>query len=129
MTVLNLIKRAMRTLGILQTQEEPDAAEAQDVLSILNSMLKAWELEGIKLAHVDMVLTDTLPYPDNHIDPIVYNLAVMIAPEFEVDTRADVIYMAKNSYRNLQNYYHDATELSVDTALHPLFSPNSPHYH
>lgn len=124
MTVLNLIKRAMSTLGILQTQEEPEAAEAQDVLSILNSMLKAWELEGIKLAHVDMLLTDTVPYPDNHIDPIVYNLAVMIAPEFEVSTRADVIQMAENGYRNLQNYYHDATELSVDTALHPLFSPN-----
>lgn len=125
MTVLNLIKRTMRTLGILQTQEEPDAAEAQDVLNILNSMLKAWELEGIKLSHADMVLTDTVPYPDNHIDPIVYNLAVMIAPEFEVNTRGDVIQMAANGYRNLQNYYLQPTEMALDNALHPYFGPNN----
>lgn len=123
-TALEIIKKSLRELGILQTQEEPSAAEAQDALDTLNGMLQTWELEGIKLNHVDMVLTDELPYPDNHYLPIVYNLAVEFAAEYGIDLRADTVGKAENGYRNLQNYYYEPAELQVDTALHPLYSPN-----
>lgn len=123
-TALDVIKKSLRELGILQTQEEPSAAEAQDALDTLNGMLTAWELDGIKLSHVDMVLTDTFPYPDNHYLPVVYSLSVEIASEYGIDIRGDTVAKAENGYRNLQNYYYQPVELQVDTALHPLYSPN-----
>lgn len=123
-TALDVIKKSLRELGILQTQEEPDAAEAQDALDVLNGLLIAWELEGIKLNHVDMVLTDALPYPDNHYLPVAYNLAMELAGEYEINIRGDLASKAENGYRNLQNYYHDPAPMQFDDALHPLYSPN-----
>ena len=70
-TALQVIKRGMRELGILQTQEEPSTDEAQDGLEVLNASLHSWDLDGIRLGHVDLILTDSVPYPENHISPIV----------------------------------------------------------
>jgi hypothetical protein len=123
-TALQVIKRGMRELGILQTQEEPSSDEAQDALEVLNTMLYAWDLDGIRLNHVDVVLTDTMPYPDNHITPIAYNFAVEYAAEFGVDLRSDTVQKATNGYRNLQNYYYSPDEMSVDPALSSYYSPN-----
>lgn len=123
-TALQVIKAAMLELGILQTQEEPSADEAQDGLDVLNGMLHAWELDGIRLNHVDVVLTDNLPFPDSHYLPIVYNIAAEYAAQFGTDLRADTALKAENGYRNLQNFYHTPDEMSVDPALHPYYTPN-----
>ena len=123
-TALQVIKRGMRELGILQTQEEPASAESEDALEVLNAMLHAWEHEGIRLNHTDLVLTDTLPYPENHINPIVYNFAVEYAAEFDISLRQDTVSKAANGYRNLQNYYYDPVEMTVDSQLNTYYSPN-----
>lgn len=123
-TAKEIITAAMRELGILQTQEEPSADEATDGLEKLNGMLHGWELDGIRLAHVDLALTDTLPYPDNHYLPIVYNLAVEYAAGFGVALRGDTVSKAENGYRNLQNYYLSPDEMQMDSLLNTYYKPN-----
>ena len=123
-TALEAVRAAMLELGILQTQEEPSADEASDGLDLLNGMLGAWELDGIRLAHVGLALDDTLPYPSNHYMPVVYNLAVEMATQFGVDLRPDTASKASNGYRNLQNYYLDLQPMSVDDALNSYYAPN-----
>jgi hypothetical protein len=49
MTALDLIKRSMRLLGALNTGENPTAAEQQDALSALNSLLSAWQTERLTM--------------------------------------------------------------------------------
>ena len=43
-TVLNLIKRSMRLLGVLEVGSNPTADEEQDGLEALNAMVDAWAL-------------------------------------------------------------------------------------
>lgn len=42
MTVLQLIKAAMRKAQVIEKGEEPDSGEVQDALEVLSTMLKSW---------------------------------------------------------------------------------------
>jgi hypothetical protein len=56
-TALELIKAAMRQIGVIATSETPTAAEAADGLSALNDVLETWTTEALS------VWTDlTLPF-------------------------------------------------------------------
>ena len=122
----HIIKRGLRSLAILQSGEEPSAAEAEDAIDVLNAMLHAWEFDGITLNHIDLAYTDTFPYPDNHIDPVMYNFALRYATEFGKDIPAVVISGAKDGYRNLQNYYLETPDLSMPSTLDSYYNPNRP---
>jgi len=126
-TAGDLVKNALRKIGVLQTQEEPDADEMDDGLTTLNNMLHAWELDGIRLNHTDVVSTDTLPYPDNHTNPIMYSLCVQFCTEYGKPITAEIAGNGENGYRNLQNYYYQPDEMSVDNALHPYYATNRPY--
>jgi hypothetical protein len=47
MTARDLIKGSLRLLGVLASGEEPSAAEAQDALASLNSMIGTWRTESL----------------------------------------------------------------------------------
>ena len=47
MTVLGIIKRALRLLGVSATNETPDSPEAKDALSVLNLMIDSWDNEKL----------------------------------------------------------------------------------
>ena len=127
-TAQSVVKRALRLLAITQTGEEPSADEAQDALSALNEMLFSWELESIPLEHIEMAWTDTLPFPTNHIRPITYNLALVLADEYGKQPTQMVFDIAQRGYRNLQNFYLDYDDLPVDPAINPYYSPNRYNY-
>jgi len=48
-------------------------------------------------------VSDTLAMPVNYEEPIIYNLAIRIAPEYGKSVAAEVAAMAKNSYNRLTN--------------------------
>lgn len=127
-TVQQIAKKSLRLLGILQSGEEPSANEASDITESLNDLLYSWEHDGIALSHSDLLYTDTFPYPDNHINPTAYNLAVMIAPEYGKQTPAEVVAGAESGYRALQNYYLDPADLTVDSMLDSYYNPNGSSY-
>ena len=82
MTANELIRRSLRSLGVLYHNESPTSDEATDALATLNDMLNAWLLEGMDLeVYENLELTDTLPYPDDHISAMRYGLAVELAPK------------------------------------------------
>ena len=49
MTVRDLISGSLRLLGVLASGEQPTAAEAQDALASLNSMIDSWQNERLML--------------------------------------------------------------------------------
>lgn len=48
-TALELIKAAMRQIGVIATGETPSAAEATDGLSALNDVLETWNTEALSV--------------------------------------------------------------------------------
>lgn len=123
-TVKKVVQRAMRLLALTESGEVPSHAEMADAVDALNAMLHEWALNGIPLNHVDVEITDTLAYPDDHTNPIVYNLAIHMAPEYGVSASAETIAIADNGYSMLQNFYHDPPDAETDAALDPYYSPN-----
>ncbi|TFH49493.1 MAG: hypothetical protein E4H01_04160 [Lysobacterales bacterium] len=123
MTVNDLVRRAMRTLGVLRAGENPKPSEAADAIATLNDMLNAWIYEGMDLEFVqDLTGTDTLPYPDDHIAAFRYNLAVELAPEFGVQIDAVTAGLAGKYYRALRTANVSPDTLSIDDALSPIYS-------
>lgn len=113
-TVNEVIKRALRSIGVLHHNEDATDDEAADALTTLNDMLNAWRLQGIDLEHLDVALTDEMPYAGEDIAAIRYNLAMELAGEFGVPPPAVTAVRADSSFRALQAKYAAPDELKAD---------------
>ena len=52
-TVLDIIRRALRLLGVLATGETPDGPEAADALQVLNWMIEQWTNEKLMVYFIE----------------------------------------------------------------------------
>lgn len=52
-TVLDIIRRALRLLGVLATGETPDGPEAADALQVLNWMIEQWTNEKLMVYYIE----------------------------------------------------------------------------
>tara|TARA_R110000787_G_scaffold72632_2_gene161941 strand:+ start:209 stop:919 length:711 start_codon:yes stop_codon:yes gene_type:complete len=62
-TALDIIRRSMRLVHILDAEEEPTGAEAQDGLTTMNDLIDSWSLDH---SYVYTVRTDTLTWTANN---------------------------------------------------------------
>ena len=125
-TARDLITQSLRTLGVLHSGETPSAEEANDGLTSLNQMLNSWLYDGIDMEFTTLTsLNDTIPYPDDQIGPIRYNLAVTMSPDYGVPVTPAMAALAQQGYLQLKRAYLVVPSLSVDTALRPYYNPNS----
>lgn len=118
-TALTIIEDAHSEIGVKSEGESLTAAQSADALRSLNSMVAAWELEGIAIGAPTWALSDTITLPENHMDALKYNLAVRLAPRYERQVSSIVVQAAKDGYLALQAAYGDPNEMEVDTALLP----------
>jgi len=124
-TARDMITRSLRAIGVLHSTETPSADEALDGLSALNDMLNSWIYTGIDLEHATIEsLNDVLPYPDDHMGPIRWNLAVRLAPDYGVELTAAVVALAKEGFDQMLRAYMRNDELSFDGALSSVFAAN-----
>lgn len=123
-TVDSVVTRALKEIGVLAAGEVANGDDLTDAIEALNQMLAAWPHDGIKVPVFTLNSGETLPYPENHTDPIMFNLAVRLSGMFESNLRPATIGFAENGYRNLQNYYVSPPEMDLDDMLHPYYAPN-----
>lgn len=57
-TVLDIIRRALRLLGVLETGETPDGPTAADCLQVLNWMIESWANEKMMVFYMENQLFD-----------------------------------------------------------------------
>lgn len=119
MTANDIIRRAMRSIGVLHHNEAPKASEAADALDTLNDMLNAWIYDGIDLEYLGLALTDTFSYPDDHVAAIRYNLAVELCGEYGKQVPPVIAANAVRYKMALQAAYCDPDILELDPALKP----------
>jgi len=124
-TANDVITGAMKDLGVLERNESPQGQEGLDLLDILNFMCSSWIHDGIDLEWLTLGLNDTVPYPEDQIGPIRYNLAMSAAATLDVEPSQSLVIMARNGYLQLQRAYLDPDTLGMDDYLRPYYNPNS----
>jgi hypothetical protein len=55
-TVLDIIRRALRLIGVLATGETPDGPEAADALQVMNWMIEQWTNEKLMVYYMENML-------------------------------------------------------------------------
>lgn len=118
-TAMDVITRSLREIGVLAQNQTPTAYQGQQGLADLSAMIAAWELDGISMGDGSN-LTSTaveLPYPENHTDAIMYNLAVRSAPKYGRTPKDTTGTLAERGYRALQAAYGSVIDMEVDGAL------------
>lgn len=116
-TALDVITRALKRLRVISSGEVPTAEESADCLEALNDMLFEWRIDGIDLAHVALVLTDTIDVPDDHVQALVLNLALRAGGMFGAQLAPADTALALSGEAALRAYHFTIADLSSDSPL------------
>lgn len=116
-TVHDIVKGALRKLGLVDIAEEPDAEEAADALTAFNEMVASWEFKGLHTGVGELAETDELPFNAGHAGGIKALLAVYIAPGYGKSVSAETQMQAAEAWQALQSDYGVLEELRLDTGL------------
>lgn len=117
-TVSTMITRALRTLGVLQSGESPSAEESSDALVAFNDMLNFWRTQGVDLEFYEFTaISDTIPYPEDHMAAFRYNLAVWLSPEYGVSPSDVIGALALSTFEALHVQYRGNEEMVIDPML------------
>jgi hypothetical protein len=124
-TYRDLITRSMRHLGVVQLNQAPTPQEMADGLAAMNDMLNSWRMDGIDLEYVEATsVNNDVPYPQDHMAAFQYNLAAWLAPMYGKKVPDVIVGLAGKTYHDLQVWYSDPHNLTVDVALQPLVTNN-----
>ena len=101
-TASTVIRDALQEL-LVQASEQPiQPNEATDAMRYLNRMMFAWEAKGIALGYtVVSSLGDEITVPDGALDGIVLNLAIKIAPGYDIPVSLDLRQNARDAYKSV----------------------------
>jgi hypothetical protein len=106
-----IVTRALKRLGLVEPGETPAAADAEDGLSALNSMLAGWQADGINVS-------PDVPLPAKHEEGVVALLAIRLAPDYNRTPSPLVFADADKGMRRLEADYFSAPLASFDSALY-----------
>lgn len=102
-TALDVISRSLRLIGVVDAGEAVGGNEAEDAVQSFNDMMSRWEANGIDLGFTTLVSSaSTVTVPDSALNPIIYNLALDIAPEYSRAPSPEVVSAAQKYYSQLQ---------------------------
>lgn len=109
-TGTEIIKDALQKIGAhsVATPANPEAIEAGR--KALNSMCEMWLSEGIRFGFTPLkVPGDDLNEPADARNGIVFNLAIMLAPDFGKDVSSNLNRMATTTFAKIRNIYEVVT--------------------
>lgn len=109
----DVVTRALRRLGILQTGGIPDGVQALDGLQILSEMLDSLGAEGVSMA-------PNIPLQPQYAKAVVDLLAVEMAPEYGIEPTPYLARRASNGLTTLQSAFVFAPKADFDSAIRNL---------
>ena len=112
-TVLDIITRAYRKLGIAAADEAITADMAQLGLDTLNDLMASWQLYGIPRAHSTISeVAQEFPMAQRFNNGVIRQLAAELSPDFEVGPVESDTFL-----RALQAEYMQIDEVTLDRGL------------
>lgn len=94
-----VIYDALETLIVQAEEADIEQAEAAAAIRTLNDMMTMWESKGIALGYTIVAdMADPVTVPDGAIFGIKANLAIMLAPKYNIEPTAFMIKNAADGY-------------------------------
>jgi hypothetical protein len=118
-TARQVIERAARIMRVVALEETPDAATANELLTVLNGLLGNWTAKGLSgYTHATLTLNSTLT-TDAALDlGLPYLLSAAAAADFDVALTPDIANMAQDCMMDARKLYGAWTDtLDIDTGL------------
>lgn len=81
-TVLDIINRAFRKIGVKAEDEALTADQIAHGVDTFNDMVQGWALKGASAVSGDVIETDTFPFADEYREATVMVLASRLAPDY-----------------------------------------------
>lgn len=106
MTASDILRRAMRLIGILDAAEAVEAEDSADALDTLNALFAEWRGSGIPVPDylVEIPATElTLDLADR--EAVAYQLAMRISPEYGASMSSEARASMEESWRRMQLRY------------------------
>lgn len=117
-TATDIIKGALRKLGVLASNEELSAEDATDGLEALNDMCNAWAAQDIATGFSTMTaLTDEFILEERHHGATKALLAQYVAPNFGKTVSPVLAKQAYEGLLILKADYRPLETLQVDCGL------------
>lgn len=112
-TMLQIVERAFRKIGIKAEDEGLTADQLAHGLDCLNQMLHGWELWGIDLNNTDLTSADPFPLLPKFEEGTVYLLAERIMPDYAVPPA----FSADDFLRRIQAAYMVIEEAALPRTI------------
>lgn len=123
-TVAKVVGRALRLIQVIDARQPVRASDMETAIEALNAMIRRWEADGISLGWMpnDNPSEEVL-VPDEAVQAVAANLAVVLAPEYGVSVSAVVAQMAAAGMNDLMR------DQAIATPIRPILSvPESSNY-
>ena len=109
-TSSDIVKRALKRLGILAPGEDMSAADGADGNAVLNALIASWENDGV-------IVSPDVPLPARHEEGIVALLAVRLALDYGMVASDQIQVDASKGWDALLADYIRPPLSQFDTAL------------
>lgn len=88
-TVLDIISRAFRKIGVKAEDEDLTADQIAHGVDTFNDMMQGWVLKGAAAVPADVVSTDPFPFADQYREACVMVLASRLSPDYGTASPVD----------------------------------------
>lgn len=117
-TAADIIGSALRKIGSVDPNEPIDASDYETCISALNRLMMRWEAKTITLGWQPVTNPgDEISAPMEAEDAIIYNLAIMIAPEYGAQISMPIIAAAKDALADLKQSIYTTRVLQLHTDM------------
>lgn len=116
-TVAKVVGRALRLIQVIDARQPVKASDMETAIEALNAMIRRWEADGISLGWMpNDNPSDEVLVPDEAVQAVAANLAVVLAPEYGAAVSAVVAQMAASGMNDLMR------DQAVATPIRPILS-------
>lgn len=117
-TAADIVGSALRKIGSVDPDEPIDAGDYESCIAAMNRMVMRWEAKGISVGWSPVFNPDDIiPAPIDAEDALIYNLAIMIAPEYGSSPSQLVTAMAMATMAELKSSLYVTRRLVVNTDM------------
>lgn len=97
-TAGDIIRDSLQEILVQDSEQPMTPSETQAAIRYLNRMMASWDLMGISLGFTSITkLSDPVTVADGALSAIVYNLALKLAPQFDIQPSPLLVLNAREA--------------------------------